>query len=175
MVFQADAVMTFSLADDKECSLFPRSCQGTNVYKSQKLDKLADALERAERQLAETAANEAELRRCLTCALGVVVEFGDLNGFRNTTDQELGKLVIVVAEESATTLNCPASAAAKRYEAMEAALQAAEEALTDMDMNHGGAGKALLMVRAALDRSTAPVCKESLHGEPDATPPAASD
>ena len=129
----------------------------------------------AERQLAETAANEAELRRCLTCALGVVVEFGDLNGFRNTTDQELGKLVIVVAEESATTLNCPASAAAKRYEAMEAALQAAEEALTDMDMNHGGAGKALLMVRAALDRSTAPVCKESLHGEPDATPPAASD
>ena len=121
----------------------------------------ADALERAERQLAETAANEAELRRCLTCALGVVVEFGDLNGFRNTTDQELGKLVIVVAEESATTLNCPASAAAKRYEAMEAALQAAEEALTDMDMNHGGAGKALLMVRAALDGSTAPVCKES--------------
>ena len=121
----------------------------------------ADALERAERQLAEAAANEAELRRCLTCALGVVVEFGDLNGFRNTTDQELGKLVIVVAEESATTLNCPASAAAKRYEAMEAALQAAEEALTDMDMNHGGAGKALLMVRAALDRSTAPVCKES--------------
>ena len=133
----------------------------------------ADALERAERQLAETAANEAELRRCLTCALGVVVEFGDLNGFRNTTDQELGKLVIVVAEESATTLNCPASAAAKRYEAMEAVLvewlyDGRLQTFEDRDKFRKAA-------KAALDRSTAPVCKESLHGEPDATPPAASD
>ena len=137
------------------------------------LGRVADALERAERQLAETAANEAELRRCLTCALGVVVEFGDLNGFRNTTDQELGKLVIVVAEESATTLNCPASAAAKRYEAMEAVLvewlyDGRLQTFEDRDKFRKAA-------KAALDRSTAPVCKESLHGEPDATPPAASD
>jgi hypothetical protein len=46
-----------------------------------------------------------EMYRALKWSLGIIVEFGDLNGFRNLSDQELGKMVRKAAVEIATVLN----------------------------------------------------------------------
>lgn len=44
------------------------------------------------------------LAEALEHALGLIVEFGDLNGFRNLSDAELGKAVVAVAEEARAAL-----------------------------------------------------------------------
>lgn len=46
-----------------------------------------------------------ETERRLTQALGIIVEFGDLNGFRNLSDQELGRAVIQMATAGSATLD----------------------------------------------------------------------
>jgi hypothetical protein len=66
---------------------------------------LAALVERLERQLAEARATLTSGEATLTRALGVIVEFGDLNGFRNTTDADLGQLVKAVAVECSRTLD----------------------------------------------------------------------
>lgn len=59
---------------------------------------------------AERAANASliaaapDLRQALQNALGIIVEFGDLNGFRNCSDEELGRLVKAVAVDAANAL-----------------------------------------------------------------------
>ncbi len=54
------------------------------------------------------AADEIErLRGIIGRALAVIVEFGNLNGFRNLSDQELGALVTSVAKECAEALPFP--------------------------------------------------------------------
>lgn len=50
-------------------------------------------------------AENARLRKALTHCLGIIVEFGDLNGFRNMTDEELGRSVWTVAKEAADALS----------------------------------------------------------------------
>lgn len=45
-----------------------------------------------------------DLYTALTHALGVIVEFGDLNGFRNLTDAELGKAYLAVAKNASAAL-----------------------------------------------------------------------
>ena len=47
------------------------------------------------------------LRSTLNQALGIIVEFGDLNGFRNMSDAELGKAVISMPERIAEVLPPP--------------------------------------------------------------------
>ena len=58
--------------------------------------------------LAMRSDNQAALLRqaeaALTHGLGLIVEFGDLNGFRNMTDEELGRAVISVAAEMSDAL-----------------------------------------------------------------------
>lgn len=44
------------------------------------------------------------LVRAANQALGVIVEFGDLNGFRNLSDEELGKCVVGMAKSLANAL-----------------------------------------------------------------------
>lgn len=44
------------------------------------------------------------LYNALTQALGLIVEFGDLNGFRNLSDDELGGAVKAVAQEAGLAL-----------------------------------------------------------------------
>jgi DNA integrity scanning protein DisA with diadenylate cyclase activity len=46
-----------------------------------------------------------DLYAALKHALGIIVEFGDLNGFRNMSDEELGRAVKGVAENAAAALN----------------------------------------------------------------------
>lgn len=55
--------------------------------------------------MAERAEATERLHKAATQALGIIVEFGDLNSFRNTSDAELGALVIAVAQELARALN----------------------------------------------------------------------
>jgi hypothetical protein len=73
-------------------------------YWNSKAVDLAALVERLERQLAEARATLTSGEATLTRALGVIVEFGDLNGFRNTTDADLGQLVKAVAVECSRTL-----------------------------------------------------------------------
>ena len=40
----------------------------------------------------------------LTCALGVIVEMGNLNGFHTLTDEQLGRAVIEVAQQCSDAL-----------------------------------------------------------------------
>ena len=49
------------------------------------------------------AARGAERR--LTQATGIIVEFGDLNGFRNASDEELGRAVLAMATAGCHTLD----------------------------------------------------------------------
>lgn len=51
----------------------------------------------------EKALVKAEQR--LTQALGIIVEFGNLNGFRNLSDEELGRTVLQMATACASTLD----------------------------------------------------------------------
>jgi hypothetical protein len=44
------------------------------------------------------------LETTLTQALGIIVEFGNLNGFRNMSNAELGKAVLGMAEHIADIL-----------------------------------------------------------------------
>jgi hypothetical protein len=67
--------------------------------------RLARALQAAEARLLAVEEESDLLYWALKRALGVVVEFGDLNGFRNLTDEELGRTVIGVAEAGAALLN----------------------------------------------------------------------
>ena len=53
-----------------------------------------------------------ETRQTLNQALGVIVEFGNLNGFRNLSDQELGKAVQTMAESAAQQIENADSALA---------------------------------------------------------------
>lgn len=46
-----------------------------------------------------------EMYRALKWSLGIIVEFGDLNGFRNVSDEELGKMVRAAAREIGIILN----------------------------------------------------------------------
>lgn len=65
-------------------------------------------LERADELQAENERLREALsmsERCLTQALGIIVEFGDLNGFRNLSDQELGRTVTQMAETCAHVLD----------------------------------------------------------------------
>lgn len=51
------------------------------------------------------AADEIEvLRKTLNQSLGIIVEFGNLNGFRNMSNAELGKAVVGMAERIAEVL-----------------------------------------------------------------------
>ena len=45
-----------------------------------------------------------DLLAALKHALGVIVEVGDLNGFRNLTNEELGAVVIAVAKEASAVI-----------------------------------------------------------------------
>ena len=60
---------------------------------------LLEALEDADASLAQ--------------ALGLIVEFGDLNGFRNLSNEELGRAVVCVAERCAESRNAARAALAK--------------------------------------------------------------
>ena len=60
-----------------------------------------------EKRLAELVAENERLRTVLNQALGVIVEFGDINGFRNCSNEELGRTVTAVAERAAEALNNP--------------------------------------------------------------------
>lgn len=42
--------------------------------------------------------------RALTSATGIIVEFGNLNGFRNLSDEELGRAVLGVAKQCADAM-----------------------------------------------------------------------
>lgn len=58
--------------------------------------------------LMERSADEIQrLRTTLNQALGIIVEFGNLNGFRNMTDAELGRAVVGMAERIADVLPPP--------------------------------------------------------------------
>lgn len=58
--------------------------------------------------LATEAADEIErLRTTLRQALGIIAEFGNLNGFRNMSNAELGKAVIGMAERIVAVLPPP--------------------------------------------------------------------
>lgn len=46
-----------------------------------------------------------EGERRLTQCLGMIVEFGNLNGFRNLSDQELGRSVLAMATAASATLD----------------------------------------------------------------------
>jgi hypothetical protein len=56
-------------------------------------------------RIGELEAALAETKGALKQGLGIIVEFGDMNGFRNTTDEELGRLVKTVAEDIGHLLN----------------------------------------------------------------------
>jgi hypothetical protein len=60
-------------------------------------------LAESDRDLLRAALSNSE--RCLTMALGVIVEFGDLNGFRNLSDQELGRTVHQMAVYASDALD----------------------------------------------------------------------
>lgn len=54
-----------------------------------------------------------ETTTCLNQCLGIIVEFGDLNGFRNLSDQDLGKAVITMSDAAAAQVNAALAALAK--------------------------------------------------------------
>jgi hypothetical protein len=56
-------------------------------------------------RIGELEAALEETKGALKQGLGIIVEFGDMNGFRNTTDEELGRLVKTVAEDIGHLLN----------------------------------------------------------------------
>jgi hypothetical protein len=46
----------------------------------------------------------ADTRTTLNQSLGIIVEFGNLNGFRNLSDAELGKAVTFMAESASAQI-----------------------------------------------------------------------
>jgi hypothetical protein len=65
----------------------------------------ASLIERLYRER-ETALNmRDQLAKALRQTCGLVVEFGNLNGFRSLSDEELGSAVMGVAREGARVLN----------------------------------------------------------------------
>ena len=67
--------------------------------------RAASLIERLYRER-ETALNmRDQLAKALRQTCGLVVEFGNLNGFRNLSDEELGSAVMGVAREGARVLN----------------------------------------------------------------------
>jgi hypothetical protein len=68
-------------------------------------DEAASLIESLYRER-ETALNmRDQLAKALRQTCGLVVEFGNLNGFRNLSDEELGSAVMGVAREGARVLN----------------------------------------------------------------------
>lgn len=67
----------------ESCERTTQDMIATTAKHFAEVERLREALERAERGL--------------TWGLGLIVEFADLNGFRNMTDQELGASVQSVA------------------------------------------------------------------------------
>lgn len=67
----------------------------------------------AEARAQEAEAALADAERALTQALGMIVEFGDLNGFRNLSDQELGASVYAMAIAASECLDRIRAALAK--------------------------------------------------------------
>jgi hypothetical protein len=72
-------------------------------------DNIADyeSMNRTGSLLSDAATEIEALRTTLNQALGIIVEFGNLNGFRNMSDAELGKAVIGMAERIAEVLPQP--------------------------------------------------------------------
>lgn len=60
---------------------------------------------RAANEIERLRERNAKLCKTLNRALSVIVEFGDMNGFRNLSNEELGRMTIAVAEECAALLN----------------------------------------------------------------------
>jgi hypothetical protein len=46
----------------------------------------------------------ADTRTTLNQSLGIIVEFGNLNGFKNLSDAELGKALIFMAESASAQI-----------------------------------------------------------------------
>lgn len=57
-----------------------------------------------EKLMVEAADEIEQLRHVLNQSLGIIVEFGNLNGFRNLSDAELGRAVVGMAERIAEVL-----------------------------------------------------------------------